>query len=111
MIIRSDKMNPIRPIASNVTLTCTVGLQSVVANSGIQLTVDILLSGPNGNSLSSTTVLQMSSSSYIGTAVISSFDGHLSGVYTCEATLSSTSPFLEESSTSIEEITVYSGTQ
>lgn len=106
--MRSDKINPIRPIGANVTLTCIVGLQSLVADSEIQLTVDILLSGPNGRALGAT-VLPMSKSSYISTAVIYSFDRHDSGAYICAATLASASPFLTESSTLIEELTLISG--
>ena len=109
VILRQNKINPIRPVGSNVTLTCTVELPSTVATATAQLIVDIQLADPAGNTLSGGSSMQVFVSTYISRATITSFERHHSGIYTCEATISSNSPYLSESSHISEEILLHSG--
>ena len=109
VILRQNKINPIRPVGSNVTLTCTVELPSTVAFARVQLTVSIQLADPDGNTLSGVSTMQVSTSTYISRATITSFERHHSGMYSCEATISSNSPYLSESSILSEEILLHSG--
>ena len=95
--IVSNKPNPIRPIGSTVTLTCTVELSPAV---DVPVTVNIHLSDPAGSPLNTTLPL-VSGSSYTTTAMISSFGRNQSGIYTCTMNTSSTltSPFITSSKT------------
>ena len=108
MIIRSNKLNPIRPVGSSITLTCIVGLQYSTVHTTVALMVTIHLTNPAGVVLN-TTVHSVSGPTYISTATVDSFERTQSGVYTCEATLSSPSSYLSESSTLTEEIHLSSG--
>ena len=105
----ANKINPIRPVGSNVTLTCTVELPSIVAMARVQLTVNIQLADPNGNILSGVSFMQVSASTYTSRATIISFDRHHSGIYACEATISSNSSYLSESSNLFEQTVLHSG--
>ena len=100
-------------MGSNVTLTCTVRLPSTVtvAAAKAQLTVNIQLADPAGNTLNevSRMLLDESTSRCISGATITSFEHHHSGMYTCEATISSNSPYLSESSNLFEELLLQSG--
>ena len=98
VIIGSDKPSPIRPVGSNVTVTCTVGLQYSTVGDTVPLILTIHLSNPAGIVLS-TTMDSVSGSTYTSRATISSFKRAQSGVYTCEAILTSPSSYLSESST------------
>ena len=82
MILLSDQPSPIRPIGSNVTLTCTVELRP---NLSSEVAASIQLTGPTGSPLISTTPL-VSGSTYTSTAMVTSFGREESGVYTCTAT-------------------------
>ena len=108
MIIGSGKPSPIRPIGSNVTVTCTVGLQHSTVGATVPLMVTIHLSNPAGMVLN-TTMDSVSGSTYTSRATISSFERAQSGVYSCEAILTSPSSYLSESSTVTEEINLSSG--
>ena len=108
VIIRSDKPTPIQPVGSNVTLTCLVGLQHSTIGTTIPLTLTVHLSDPAGNVLS-TTMNSVSGSTYTSKATIGSFERAQSGVYMCEATLTSPSMYLSDSSIVTEEIHLNSG--
>ena len=109
VILSQNKINPIRPVGSNVTLTCRVVLPSAVVTALAQLKVNIQLADPAGNTLSGGSLTQISASTYISRATITSFERHHSGIYTCEATITSNSPYLLESSNLSEEILLHSG--
>ena len=98
--VTSDLPNPIRPVGSTVTLTCTVVLAEYVDS----LTVNTEWTGPNGFSENGMAQRMGSTSTYISTAMVSSFGRDQSGNYTCTATVSSTSSFLTTSD-SISETT------
>ena len=109
VVVRSDKPDgPIRPVGSNVTLTCMVGLQQSAIGTGVPLMLIVLIMDPTGYALSNTVNL-VNGSTYTSRVTISTFGRAQSGVYTCEATLTSLSPYLSESSTATEEIHLRSG--
>ena len=90
--VNSDPFSPI--IAeSNVTLTCSVELSPAV---DVPVTVNVQLSDPAGSPLT-TTIPSISGFTYTSTAMVSAFGRDQSGVYTCTATVSSTSSFLTDS--------------
>ena len=95
-VISSSIPNPIRPIGSAVTLTCTVELNPAV---DVPVIVDIEWTGPAGFRTTNTTQPVMGSSTvnYTSTAMINSFGRNQSGVYSCTATISSISLFLTKS--------------
>ena len=83
--ITSDHANPVRPVRSaTVTLTCTMELSPSI---DVPVTVSILISGPEGLALSSTTPRQVAGNSrtYVSTAQVTSFGRDQSGWYVCEA--------------------------
>ena len=88
--VTSDLPNPIRPVGSIVTLTCTVVLPDYVDG----LTVNTEWTGPIGFSENGMAQRMGSTSTYTSTAMVSSFGRDQSGNYTCTATVSSTSSFL-----------------
>ena len=92
-------MSPIRPVSSAVTLICTVELSSLV---DVPVTVTTVWTGPAGFRDTNTAQLALGiATTYTSTAIVSSFGRDESGIYTCEATVSSVSSFLRESMTSI----------
>ena len=93
IIFSSDPVSPI-PVGSDVTLTCIVELSPAV---NIPVTGNVQLTDPTGSLLSTTTLL-VSGSTFPSTAMISSFGSDQSGVYTCTASVSSTSQFVTQSS-------------
>ena len=88
--ISSDLVSPIRPVGSDVTLTCTVEFSSTV---DVPVTVNTVWTGPNGVTLSptTTTTVMESLTRYTSTAMVNSFGRDQSGVYNCSATIRSTS--------------------
>ena len=94
MSVSSNPVSPIRPIGSNVTLTCTVELQSPAVD--VPVTVNVQMSDPAGSPLT-TTPLSVSGSTYTTTSMISSFSREQSGLYTCRASISSTFSSLSDS--------------
>ena len=90
----NNKPNPIRPIGSTVTLTCTVELSPAV---DIPVNVNIQLRDPVRRTLTTTLPL-VSGSSYTTTAMISSFGRNQSGIYTCtvNVNLVLASPFIND---------------
>ena len=99
VVITSDPVSPIRPVGSNVILTCTVELSPVV---DVPVTVNTEWTGPDGVTLSSTTPVMESLTRYTSTVMVSSFGRDQSGNYTCTATVSSTSSFLTDSGSQSE---------
>ena len=99
LVISSKNSNPIRPIGSTVTLTCTVELSPLV---DVPVTVNIAWTGPAG--FTTTNIVGQlpvmgSTSIYTRTAMVSSFGRQQSGVYNCTAYVNSISsnPFLSDS--------------
>ena len=94
----SQPVRIIRPIGSNVTLTCTVELSPAV---DVPVTVNTVWTGPAGFRTTNTAQPVMgSSTTYITTAIVRSFGRDRSGNYTCTATVSSMFPVLSFSSQS-----------
>jgi uncharacterized membrane protein YoaK (UPF0700 family) len=108
VIVRSNKRNPIRPVGSNVILTCIVEIPHSTVHTTVPLTVTIHLTTPAGVVLN-TTMHSVSGPTYTSTAIIESFQRAQSGIYACEATLTSPFAYLSESSTLTEEINLSSG--
>ena len=88
--VTSDLPNPIRPVGSTVTLTCTVVLAEYVDG----LTVNTEWTGPNEYTDNGMAQHMGSTTTYTSTAMVSSFGRDQSGNYTCTATVSSTSSFI-----------------
>ena len=77
----------------------------------IPVTVNVQLTDPAGSPLTTTTP-SMSGSTYTSTAMISSFGGNQSGVYTCTAIINSTyNSFLIDSDSQSNMIRVTIGTR
>ena len=94
-MVSSDPVSPVQPVGSDVTLTCTVELSPAV---DVPVTVITVWAGLDGFMTTNTAQPVMgSSTTYISTAIVSSFGRDQSGVYTCTATVSSTSPFISSS--------------
>ena len=87
MHIASNQTNPIRPIGSAVTLTCTVTLSEIV---DVSVTVNIQMSDPAGSPLTTTTP-SVTGFTYTITTMISSFGREQSGFYTCRVGISGSS--------------------
>ena len=109
----SNKPNPVRPVGSLVTLTCTVIIPEA---SDVLVTVSTEWTGPNRFTTSNNAQPVMGSTTvYTSTVVFNSFGRDQSGVYTCRATVSSTSQFLAgsapphstETRVTVGEYTVY----
>ena len=84
--VTSVPLSPIRPVGLAVTVTCTVELSSMV---DIPVTVITEWTGPAG--FMTTNTAQPVSVGYTSTVIISPFGRNNSGIYTCRATVSSTS--------------------
>ena len=85
----------IRPVGPAITMTCTVELSPVV---NIPVTVVTEWTGPAGFMITNTAQSIMSSTiNYTSTIVVGSFGRDESGLYTCEATATTTSSFLRDS--------------
>ena len=83
MNVSNSKRNPIRPIGSDVTLTCTVDLNPVV---DVQVTVRTVWNGPaQFRVITIAQPVMGSNTSYISTAMVSSFGRVQSGNYRCIA--------------------------
>ena len=83
--ISSNVSNPIPPIVSVVTLTCTVELSPLVKS---LVSVNTVWTGPARFAVANTAQpIIGSSTTYTSTATISSFGREQSGNYTCTATI------------------------
>ena len=78
----SNKSNPIRPVGSDVTLTCTVDLDPAV---DVPVTVNTEWTGPDEVTLYSSAPVMKNLTRYISTVNISSFGRNQSGYYSCAA--------------------------
>ena len=98
VIVTSDLDSPIRPIGSDVTLTCTVKLSPAV---DVPVTVNTVWTGPAKFMTSNTEQPSMSNTTtYITRTTIGSFIRGKSRHYICRATVISKSPFITSSSLS-----------
>lgn len=98
--ITSEPISPIRPIGSTAAVICSVELSPSV---DVPVNVSVQISDPSG-SLLVISDSSVSESTHTSKAMVSSFDRNQSGLYTCEATLISVSPFLTESGTLSKDI-------
>ena len=98
LVTLSNISNPIRPIGSSITLTCTVELSPAV---DVPLTVNAVWSGPYGVTILPNNTIMWNLTVYISTAMISSFGREQFGEYSCNTSISATSPktFLLSSAT------------
>ena len=89
MTVASNSDNPIRPVGSDVTLTCSVELAAAV---DVAVTVNTEWSGPDVFRMSreemGTNTIQAS------TITVTSFGRNHSGVYRCTATITSSNVLL-----------------
>ena len=92
-------------IGSAITLTCTVELSLAV---DVPVTVNVQLNDPAG-SLLTTTPPSVSGSTYSFSTTIQMISFTPSGLYTCIASINSTSPFLTASQTQTGRITIVVG--
>lgn len=76
----------------------------------VPVRVDIQLTDPVGSQLM-TINSSVSGSTYTSRAMVSSFGRDHSGLYSCSATVRSTSPFLIDSDPHLEELRVTTGMQ
>lgn len=90
--VASNPDSPIRPIGADVAVMCTVILSSAV---DVPVTVNTIFTGPGVFEIKKTTT--ENNSTYVSTAMITSFGRNNSGIYSCMATVSSNSPFLYNS--------------
>ena len=85
--IASDPANPVRPIGSNVNLTCIVEL-SPVENISVTF-VNTVWTGPAGFMTAHTALPVMgNTTTYTSTTTVNSFGRDQSGVYNCTAAVS-----------------------
>ena len=105
IIVTSNKSNPIRPVGSDVTLSCAVELSPLV---DVPVTVYTVWTGPDDFMTHSDTIQSIvNATNYTSTTMISPFGSDQSGNYTCTVTISSTSTLLTTSSGSaVAEVTV-----
>ena len=110
-MVTSDPVSPIRPVGSDVNLICMVELSPSVAMLDTLVTVNTVWTGPNEFTVPGDTARPLSGSTttYTSTAIVSSFKRDQSGVYTCTATVSSTSSFLNMSDSQSEIARVTTG--
>ena len=99
VIVTTSKPNPIRPIGSAVTLTCSMQLSLAV---DIPVIVIASLRGPLGEANS--TSPEALGPTYSSNALIHSFAADHSGLYSCTATIRSTSSFVINSVSTTSEV-------
>ena len=105
LTLTSDPPSPIRPIGASVSLNCSCDIaQSLPAEyiNVLELTVSISLQDPSGRQLA-TTAPQVSGTVYSTSAVISSLGRDQSGVYTCTASVRTSSSFIIGREVSIQK--------
>lgn len=99
--VTSSKPNPIQPIGSAVTLTCSMEINPTI---GIPVIATVSLRGPLGVILDSTAPVALGSTYASSDALISSFVATHSGFYSCTAAIKSNSSFIIESVNTTSEI-------
>lgn len=91
-MVVSSEPNPVEPVGSTVTLTCTVKLSKAV---DYPVTVDTEWTGPDGFAVSNTAyAVQGDATTCASTVRVNSFGRDQSGEYLCRATVNSSSSFL-----------------
>ena len=83
VVVTNDPVSPIRPVGSDINLTCTVELSPAV---NVPVTVNTVWTGPDEVALSPTTPVMKNFTRYTSTAMVNSFGRDQSGNYTCTAT-------------------------
>ena len=83
--VTSDPVSPIRPIGSDVTLTCTVELSPAV---DVPVTVNTVWTGPD-MFMTTNTAQHVMGNTYRSLVMVSSFGRDKSGNYTCSVSVSS----------------------
>ena len=101
VIVTSNKPNPIWPIGSAVTLTCSVEVNLMV---DIPVIATLSLRGPSGEIHNSTAPVPLGSTYARSDALISSFVDNHSGLYSCSAAISSNSSFIIKSVNTTSEV-------
>ena len=89
--VTSDPVSPIQPVGSAVALTCTVELSPAVVTLA-NLTVTTVWTGPAGfNATNTAQPVMGNTTTYISTAMVSSFGRNDSGYYSCKSNITSNS--------------------
>ena len=117
VILSSSTPNPIRPIGSTVTLTCTIHIMELNPTVDVAMTVNAVIwqwSGPARGSflpINSSQPVIGDTTTYTFTTMISSFGRNQSGLYACLATLHSalTNNYIDESFGRAYIVTITSG--
>ena len=107
--VTSDQANPlaVRPVGmANVTLTCTVVLDSSV---DVPVTVSTVWTGPDNFNRNKMAQQMGSTTTYTSTDMVSSFGRNHSGNYTCTATVSAAPQYIVNSMASSSTIGVAVG--
>ena len=101
----SDKSNPIRPVGSDVTLTCTVDLDPAV---DVPVIVNTEWTGPDNVAIYQSYVVMENLTRYVSTVNVSSFGRGQSGNYTCSVDIdvSSLLPSLDYSMSQVVNETI-----
>ena len=108
-MLSSDIPNPIPPFGSSVTLTCVVELSPAV---DVPVTVTTAFTNSDEGFTTTRTAQPVmgSSTNYAATFMISSFRRSDSGLYSCGATVSSTSnAYISDSNTAPHSVRVTTG--
>ena len=96
--------SPIRPIGSDVTLTCIVELSPSV---NVPVTVNTVWTGPDGFMTNNTAQLSVERpTTYTSRATVSAFGRNQSGEYTCSSNVSSRLLSTSKTITSATRVTV-----
>ena len=107
MNILSDSLSPIRPIGSAVTLTCTVELSPAV---DVPVTVNTVWTGPDGFMTTNTAQPVMgSTTTYISTAMVTSFGRDQSGEYICSVNVISAHMYISTSDSKSDTLRITVG--
>ena len=97
VMVTSDPVSPVQPVGVDVSLICTVELSPSV---DVPVTVNTMWVGPDNFNRLIMAQQMGSTATYTSTAMVNSFGRDQSGNYTCTATVSSTSQFIMNSTTS-----------
>ena len=104
MTVASNSVNPIRPVGSDVTLTCSIGLAAAV---DVPVTVNAVWSGPGGFRMSREAM--GNNTIQASTITVTSFGRNNSGEYTCTATINSSNVLFSISESRFSELRVTTG--
>ena len=104
MTVTSDPDIPIRPVESDVSVTCTVELSPAV---DVPVSVNTVWTGPDGFMTTVTAQHMGSTTAYTSTIMVTSFGREKFGNYSCTASISSDS--LLTSETKVGSLRITSG--